>query len=419
MLVDGGTTLDDTKVLAKTLETSGQLDYLSICAGAAGHIPAMHFPLGCFVHLAAAIKEVVNLPIICHGRINDPVQAEQILSDNQADMVGIARAFIADPEWPNKARQGKIEEIRKCIACMEVCYGNFQKRLPISCALNPEAGREKEMATIIPATTKKNVIVVGGGAAGMETARVAALRGHNVTIYEKEKELGGQLSLAAKIPKREDFAEVRRYYIYQMNDLGVEVSLGTEVTAEMLLEKKPDAVVIATGSIPNQLTLRGGDNAHVVWVRDVLNGTVTVGENVVVIAAEQHDQALGVANFLADKGKKVELLTHCLYAGSELDMPTMTFMSRQFLSKGGVITPLTRVKAIEDDAVITTHVMTGVERRIQGIDNVVFAAIGKADDALYRTLKGKVNEIYAVGHCLSPRLLPGAIWDGAVVGRIL
>jgi mycofactocin system FadH/OYE family oxidoreductase 2 len=419
MLVDGGTTLDDTKVLAAKVEASGKVDYLSICAGRAGHIPAMLFPLGSFVYLAAGVKEVVNLPVICHGRINDPAQAERILNDNQADLVGMARALICDPEWPNKAREGRPDEIRKCIACNQRCYMNFQKRLPISCTLNPAAGREKELGAIVPATTKKKVMIIGGGAAGLETARVAALRGHRVTLYEKGKELGGQLNLAAKIPKREDFAEVPRYYTYQMNQLGVEVVLETEVTAEMVKEKNPDAVVIATGSLPTRPPVPGGDRANVVWVRDVLRGEATVGERVVVIAAEHHEQALGVANFLAGRGKKVELINHCLYAGIELDSGTMGFMYRQLLNQGGAITPLTRVKEIEEQAVVTLNVLTGAERRIEGVDSVVIAAIGQADDTLYRALKGEVKEIYAVGQCLSPRLLPDSIWDGNRVGRWL
>jgi mycofactocin system FadH/OYE family oxidoreductase 2 len=418
MLVDGGTTLDDAKVLAAKVEASGKVDYLSICAGRAGHIPPMHFPLGCFVYLAAGVKEVVNLPVTCHGRINDPLQAEQILADNHADLVGMVRALICDPEWPNKAREGRVDEIRRCIACNQVCYGNFQNRLPISCTLNPEAGNEKELATIIPATTKKKVMVIGGGAAGLETARVAALRGHQVTLYERGKELGGQLPIAAKIPKREDFAEVPRYYTYQMSHLGVEVFLETTVTADMVKEKHPDAVVVATGSVLGRPPVPGGDRANVVSVRDVLQGK-EVGENVVVIAAEHHEQALGVANFLAAKGKKVELITHTLYAGIELDSGTMGFMYGQLLNKGGAITPLTQVKEIEEHAVVTTNVLTRQERRIEGVDTVVFAALGKADDALYRALKGEVKEIYAVGQCVSPRLLPDSIWDGARVGRLL
>ena len=419
MLMNGGTTLEDAKVLAAKLEASRQVDYLSICAGGVGHIPPMHFPLGCFVYLAAGVKEVVNLPVICHGRINDPVQAETIIANSQADMVAMARALLCDPEWVNKAQAGRPDEIRKCIACIQSCVGNLYKRMPITCTLNPEAGKEETMAALTQAIARKRVMVVGGGAAGLETARVAALRGHQVTLYEKGKELGGQLNIAARIPKREDFAEVPRYYAYQMKHLGVEVVLETTVTSEMVETTNPDVVVIATGSGRSRPPVPGGDGAGVVWVRDVLQGKVAVGENVVVIAAEQHEQALGAATFLADKGKRVELITHCLYAGSELETATLTFMYEQLLRKGVVITTLTRVKAIEAHAVLTFHVMTGVERRIEGVDTVVFAAIGQADDALYLALKGKVKEIYAVGHCLSPRLLQDSIWDGARVGRLL
>jgi mycofactocin system FadH/OYE family oxidoreductase 2 len=419
MLVDGGTTLDDTKLLAARVEESGKVDYLSICAGYAGHIPPMHFPLGAFVYLAAGVKEVVDLPVVCHGRVNDPVQAENILANNQADLIGMVRALICDPEWPNKAREGRLGEIRKCIACIQSCAGNFLKKTPIGCSLNPNAGREEELTPIVPATTRKKVVVIGGGAAGLETARVAALRGHQVTLYEKEKELGGQLNIAARIPKREDFSEVPRYYAYQMKHLGIKLILETKVSVEMMMEQNPDAVVVATGSLPVRPPIPGGDSAGVVWGRDVLQGTAETGEKVVVIAAEQHEQAIGVANYLVAKGKHVELLTHCLYAGSELDINTLQFMYEQMLNQDVTVTPLTRVKAIEGNAVITTNPITRKERRIEGVDTVVFMAIGKADDTLYRSLKGKVKEIYAVGHCLSPRLLSDSILDGARVGRLL
>ncbi len=419
MLMNGGTTLEDTKVLAGMVEATGQVDYLSISAGTVGHIPPMYFPLGCFVYLAAGVKEAVSLPVICHGRINDPVMAEQILADNQADCIGMARALICDPEWPNKAREGRTEEIRKCIGCIQSCAGNFLRRAPVSCAINPEAGREAELATLTPAATPKKVVVVGGGAAGLETARVAALRGHQVTLYEKEKELGGQLNIAARIPKREDFAEVPRYYAYQMKLLGVDVKLETEATPEMIRQENPDAVVVATGSAPTRPMCPGADGDNVVWVRDVLEGKATTGQHVLVIAGEQHEQALGVASFLLDQGKQVQLTTHCLYAGSKLEFSVLQFVYQQVLEKGGVIMPLTRVTGIAGGTVSTAHAITGAPGTIEGIDTVVFSAVGRAEDAIYQALKGEVEEIHAVGHCLAPRLLQDSVWDGALTGRQL
>jgi len=306
--VDGGITLDDMKEIATILEASGKLDYINVGAGAilAMHIPPMFFPLGPFVYLAAGIKEVIDLPVFAGGRINDPAVAERILKDNQADMTAMTRPLIADPELPNKAKAGQDNLIRKCIACNDACWMPlWQAATPITCVINPEAGREGTFA-ITPAAAEKKVMVVGGGAAGLEAARVAALRGHKVSLYEKADELGGQLNIAAKAPGRVDFAELARYYTYQMKALNVEINLKTTVTREMIKEKDYDAVVIATGSLPaiSPSLAIAGDN--VVNTRDVLQETVEVGNKVVIVDYQYHMQALSVADFLADRGVKVE-----------------------------------------------------------------------------------------------------------------
>jgi thioredoxin reductase len=419
--IDGGLTLDDMKVIAPKLEASGKLDYLNIGAGATAmpHIPPMYFPLGPFVYLAAGIKEVVSLPVFCGGRINDPMQAETILANNQADMIGMTRPLIADPELPNKAREGRLEEIRKCIACNDACKaGLFEPMVPLTCAINPDAGRERELA-IKPATKKKKVMVIGGGAAGLETARVAALRGHQVALYEKEGELGGQLNIAAKAPGRIDFAEVTRYYTFQMKLLNVELHLECEATAETVKAVNPDAVVVATGSLPVKPKSLAANEVNVVDAREVLQERVEVGHSVLVVAEEHHIQALSVADFLSDRGARVEVLTEAVYAGSQLDSGNLTAIYTRLLTKGVVITPLTKIKEIRESTVTVFNVLSKAEVEIKGVDTVVIASLGKADDALYRSLKGEVAEIYAVGDCLAPRKLRDSIWDGARVGRLL
>jgi len=417
-LTNRGLTLDDARAVAPKLEETGHVDYLSVCAGLAGHVPPMYYPLGCFVHLAVGVKEVVNLPIVCHGRINDPMQAEQILENHQADFIGMARALICDPEWPKKAKEGRLDEIRKCIGCNQACIGYYQKNWPITCALNPEAGREKQLS-IVPAEKKKKVMVIGGGGAGLEAARVAALRGHQVTLYDKGDTLGGQLNIASKIPGRIDFAEAVRYYAHQMKLLGVEVVLGTTVTPETVKEKNPDAVIVATGSVAVSPNIKTDQSANLVTVREVLQEKVDVGQNVVIIADEHHEQALGAADFLADKGKKVEVLIRTLYAGSELDATTLAIVYTRLARKGVVITPLTRVKEIAENTVITAHVLSGQERCIEGVDTVIYSHIGQSDNALYRALKGEIKEIYDIGHCHSPRKLQDSIWDAARAARRL
>ncbi len=415
-LINGGLTLDDARMIATRLEETGHVDYLSVCAGLAGHVPPMYYPLGCFVHLAVGVKEVVNIPIICHARINDPIQAEQILENNQTDFIGMARALICDPEWPIKAKESRLDEIRKCIGCNQACIGYYQKDWPISCTLNPAVGREERMA-IIPVEKKKRVMVIGGGGAGLEAARVAALRGHQVTLYEKGDSLGGQLNIASKIPGRIDFDEAIRYFTNQMKLLGVEVVLGTTVTPEMVREKNPDAVIVATGSVDISPRMKTTPGVHLVTVREVLQEKVDVGQNVIIIADEHHEQALGTADYLAEKGKKVEVLIRALYAGGELDPSTLTTIYTRLARKGVVITPLTRVKEVGENWVVTAHVLSGVERRIEGVDTVVYAHIGKSDNALFKALKGEIKDLYDIGHCHSPRKLQDSIWDAARAAR--
>jgi len=259
-----GNTLDDAKEIAKKLEATGKIDYLFPCASSIGpaHVPPMNYPLAPFVYLCAAIKEAVSIPVFTNGRINDPVLAEKILADYQADMIGITRGLIADPEFPNKAREGRVEEIRKCIGCNEGCIGSYFPRLPLCCAMNVEAGREKDFV-ISPAATKKEVMIIGGGAAGLETARVAALRGHHVSLYERDDRLAPELELAAKVPGREGFEDARRYFTYQMNLLGVEIHLETTITDDMVKSQGSDVVVVATGALPFVPEISGAESGTV------------------------------------------------------------------------------------------------------------------------------------------------------------
>ena len=220
--VDGGYTLDDFLVMAPMLVKTGKLDYLNVSVGTyistATVIEPMYFPLDSFVYCAAAVKQVVDIPVFARGRITDPVQAEQILANNQADMVSMVRAIIADPEFANKAREGRVDEIRKCIGCNEGCWrrGTTDQTIGvlsgITCTMNPVVGLEGQpgWGELEPATVKKRVMVIGGGPAGLETARVAALRGHQVSLYDKGSELGGQTLIADKAPGRDGFLDLGR-----------------------------------------------------------------------------------------------------------------------------------------------------------------------------------------------------------------
>jgi mycofactocin system FadH/OYE family oxidoreductase 2 len=255
-LIPGGLTLEDAKLVAQRLQATGELDFFNLSLATFYNLylvgGPMHLPLGYTVPLAAGIKEVSTLPVFATGRINDPVMAERVLADGQADMIGVVRGQIADPDFVAKAREGRTEKIRYCIACNQNCYGRVGLNKTIGCVQNPSVGCEATEGEhrLRPALRKKRVMVVGGGPAGMWAAKIAALRGHDVTIHEQGDELGGQVLLAAKGAGRDEFGVLARNERKQLAELEVPVEYGVEVTAELVLERQPDAVIVATGSRP-------------------------------------------------------------------------------------------------------------------------------------------------------------------------
>jgi 2,4-dienoyl-CoA reductase (NADPH2) len=375
----------------------------------------MYIPPGRFVYLASAIKEMVDLPVFCIGRINDPIMAEDILAKNQADIVGMTRANICDPELPNKAREGRLDEIRRCIACNEGCWGRITVGQPITCAINPSVGREKE-TEIIPASVKKKVMVIGGGIAGMEAARVAALRGHSVSLYEKDEELGGQLQIAAKSPSRHDMAEPVRFYEIQFKKLGVDVHLNTTVDEETVRRENPDAVIMATGGVPGVPPVAGVGAPNVVQARDVLTGKAETGDNVVIYATEQGMEGLTTADFLAERGKKVELCIPYPTIASKVEMITGMMLLPRLYGKGVTISILSVVRSFENNTVVTFNPFSMQERRIEGVDTLVLATGSKANDGLWKALQGQVKEIYGAGQCVAPRKMLESTLDGLRVG---
>lgn len=435
-LLPGGLNQDDMKVIAQKFAETGKIDYINVTMGSRVNmsmvVPPMAVPLGFQVYLAAGIKEVVGLPVFTVGRINDPVQAEQILEDGYADMVGMVRALICDPELPNKTREGRLDDIRKCIACNQGCLKRIFECRHLSCIQNPAVGREGEMGvdTIKPASVKKKILVAGGGPAGMETARIAALRGHEVVLYEKESELGGQVNLAARAPYQEDFGEITRYLSGQVKKLGVKINLGVEVTPEVVEKENPHAVVVATGSTPQRSgftplcpdvdKLPGVEQDNVVTAQDVLWDKIGVGQKVVLIDDNGGKEATGTVELLADKGKKVEVVTRFHNIGVELEITQeQTLLLTRLLKKGVAISPYTGVRSIRGNQVTVFNAYSGEERTIDDVDTVVLAMGKTANDSLYYALKGKVKELYRIGDCVAPRQMDKAIYEGNKVGRIL
>jgi mycofactocin system FadH/OYE family oxidoreductase 2 len=423
----GGLTLADAKHIAGSLEATGQLDFMDISLGTFHNLylveGSMHTPLGYTIPLSAAIRSVVDLPVYCTNRINDPHLAEKILEDGQGDMVNMVRALIADPELPNKAREGRDDDIRHCIACNQGCIGRMGLGYTIGCIQNPAAGNERELGidTLTPCTRPKKVVVVGAGPAGLEAARVAALRKHNVILFEKNDEVGGQNIVAGKAAGRQEITGVTRWLLSQVSQLEIDIRLGVVVDAETVLREKPDAVVVATGSLPKEKPFPGEyDVPEVVNSQQVLKGEVETGQEALLIDLDGHHQATGTAELLAARGKKVHIITPSLFIGSQLGPLQDLYLTRRRLAKKGVtFTPDIAVLEIQGTLVKGLSVYSNEMIDFEGYDTLVLAAGNVANDGLYFALKGKVAELYRVGDCVAPRKTDMAIVEGHRVGRCL
>ncbi|MFZ0451608.1 MAG: mycofactocin system FadH/OYE family oxidoreductase 2 [Desulfatiglandaceae bacterium] len=423
----GGLTNKDAKEIAMRLEATGLIDFIDISLGTFHHLflveGSMHVPLAYAVPLSAAIRSVVDIPVFCTNRINDPRLAEKILEDGQGDMISMVRALICDPELPNKAREGREDDIRQCIACNQGCIGRMGLGYDIGCIQNPAAGNEKELGieTLRPCHTPKLVVVVGAGPAGLEIARVAALRKHNVIVFEKNDEVGGQNIIAGKVPGRQEIEGVTRWLISQVNKLDIDLRLGVEATIENILAEEPDAVVVATGSIPKEKPFPG-EYAHplVVNTQQILKREVEAGDKVLFIDLDGHHQGTGTAEFLADLGKTVHIITPSLFAGGLLGPLQDLYLARQRLAEKGVtVTPDIAVLEIQGTLVKGLNVYSNEMIDFEGYDTVVLAAGNVANDGLYFALKGKVKELYRIGDCLAPRKADMAIVEAHRVGRLL
>ena len=424
-MTPGGLTAADMAEIARRLAASGLVDFLSIIGGAAHTVPLqalavpnMSHPRGVFVPIVAAIKAAVpGMPIFHAGRIVDPAHADQVIADGAIDMVGMTRALIADPDLPNKVREGRGDDVRVCVGANEGCIDRIYQGKPVTCIQNPRTGRELEMGEPERAAAPKRVLIVGAGVAGLEAARVAALRGHRVTLLERDGQVGGQILIASRAPERAELAGILRYLARQVEKLAVECRLRVEATADSVLAESPDVVIIATGSHPHVPRLPGLDGKHVVTDRDVLLDRVEVGERVILVDDVHTQQGLSTAEHLLDRGRKVDVLSRVFYAGQDVGVTSIAPLYTRLFAKGATFTPHTELVAVEGSAVVVANALTRSQRRIEGVDTVILAMGSRSTDALYRALKGKVAVLHAIGDCVAPRGVHQAILEGTRVAR--
>jgi len=356
----------------------------------------MCVPRNVFVHVAEGIKKVVTIPVITNARINDPRDAEQILASGKADFIGMARPLIADPDLPNKAREGRVDEIRFCTACC-LCYDDIFSDRFMSCAVNPQAGMEMEY-TIQRAPKARKVFILGGGPAGMEAARVAASRGHRVTLFEAKDKLGGQLLNGVIAPYKEEWKTTIGYLTAQLEKLKVQVKLNAAPTTEEIEKGNPDVVIIATGAIPHIPDLPGIKGPNVVTAIDVLAGRKQTGQNVVIVGGGS--TGCETAEFLAQKGKQVAILEMLPRIGADYG-PMNRFVVIDRLVAAGIRLE-TGVKA---EAITKTGVRVirgGLYPEFFEADSVVLSMGMVSDDAVARTLEGRVSSVFKIGDAAKP-----------------
>ncbi|MEM7123535.1 MAG: FAD-dependent oxidoreductase [Pseudomonadota bacterium] len=419
---DGGDP-DELMEVCRMIGNDGGLDYLNVIAGSmialkgSIHVvPPMNIEHGYLAPMAHAVKKLVDIPVFVAGRINQPQEAENIIAGGQADMCGMTRAQICDPEMANKAKEGRTDDIRACIACNQACIGHMQVGLGISCIQHPETGREVDYGERQPTAEPRKVMVIGGGPAGMKAAAVAAERGHDVTLYEATGQLGGQAQLAQMLPGRAEFGGIVTNLTREMEIAGVKVQKNTAIDMAQVEREAPDAVILATGALPRRPEIEGADEAHIVDAWAALKGEANVGSRVVVADWRCDWIGLGMAEKLARDGCSVTLAVDGYMPGQRIQMYVRDRWVGELHKLGVDIVPYARLFGADADSVYLQHATSGEPIIVDEVDTLVTSLGHTSVDALAEALENWSGDLFMAGDCLSPRTCEEAVLEGLKAG---
>ena len=412
--VPGGLTVNESIEILQLLIDAG-IDTVQVSAGNDSTpewiCQPMFMPKACLADSAARIKQVLDIPVMAVGRINDPWTAEDVITSGKADLVCIGRGLMADPEMPNKAREGRFDEIRICIAC-NTCMQSIFKKGRLECLVNPILGREKELQ-IIPARKPRKVMVVGGGPSGMNTAWVAAKRGHEVHLYEKQQHLGGLLVPGSQTSYKREMLSLIRFQQKQVELNAVICHLGCEVTAATVKELNPDVVVLATGSAPLMPQVDGIDNSMVFAFDAILTGRDLDRCDTVVIGGGA--TGCEVAYHLVETGSAVTIVEMTPKIGGDLEAVTRKVLVGNLKQKNTRILVGHRLLAVEKEGVIVAG-PDNQEKKIAA-QRIVIAIGIRPNNKIHDQVKSLGYETHIIGDCLEPRTAKAAILDAARLGR--
>lgn len=416
---EAGRTLEEGIKIGRLLESFGY-DLLNVDAGLYDSFyycyPPMYMPLGLNACLAAELKKAVNIPVLVCGRMHDVDLCEETVASGKADGVVMGRQMLADPDFAIKAKLNKAEDIRPCLSCNFGCRGRLARGLDLTCAINPQARREAYY-DIVPALVKKDIMVVGAGIAGMEAARVAAMRGHKVTVYEKSDRVGGIFNIAGIPEFKEEDRKLVKWYEHQLNKLGVKIVFNKEVDLDFILSVSPDAVISAKGSSPVVPRVDGLDHSKAVGFVPAMKGEVPVGQNVVVVGGGLVGCEVAL-NFMR-KGHKVtivEFLSDILSAGAPTPFMNKMYLQDDFKYSGVEIKANSALTAVNDEGAV---IKTAEGLETVPADTVILAVGLRSNPSFAPELNDYGIEAYSIGDEREVANLMNAVGNGYEVGRTI
>lgn len=416
--IENGWELKDTLRIAPLLEQAG-VAYIHVSGGVYGSteltIPSMYTPQGCFIHMAEAVKQVVNVPVITVGRIKDPAMANAAIRDGKADMVALGRSIIADPEYPNKAKSGNASLIRPCVGCCLGCIHAVLAKEPGSCVVNPDVGREFKLAEEKAPEKSQKILVAGAGPSGLAAARMFAQRGHQVKILEKGSGQGGLLALAASAPGRGELGDILRFFRNELERLGVTVNYNTLLSSEVLASFDPDHVILATGSMPDMPVIKGlfKSKMKLITSVDVFTDEQAAGDRVIVLGGGF--TGLITAHKLGDLGKEVVVLNRKKSFAEEMSSNDRYYLRERLKACGVILYKMVAVKSFSDAGVSFTS--KGEPLTLEGFDTVVISEKHQPVRDARHLEKQSRAKFHMIGDAKTPRHLMFCVAEAEEAGR--